>query len=145
LLLPVLALQVFWLWPLSVAAPIYGVAVALSIAVYALAMKTMRMPRLNGSDGIVGRLGRVVQVGARRVTLQLGGEYWRAGVEGADFKVGDQALVTGIDRLRLKAGRPRGTNDVGVGDLRCSLIDSRGTNMSCRPRCNWNGKERCDA
>jgi inner membrane protein len=75
LLLPVLALPVFWLWPLSIAVPVYGLAVAFSIALYLLAMKTMSMPRLNGSDGIVGRTGRVVEIGARGVTLRLGGEY----------------------------------------------------------------------
>ena len=106
LLLPVLALPVFWLWPLSIAIPVYGLAVALSLAVYVLAMKTMRLPRLNGTDAIVGRVGRVVATGRRGVTVQLGGEYWGADVEGTELKVGDEALVTGIDRLRLKAERP---------------------------------------
>lgn len=106
LLLPVLALPVFWLWPPSIAVPVYALAVALSLAVYALAIRTMRMPRLNGSDGIIGKTGRVVRVDERGVTLQIGGEYWAADAGGEKFEVGDRALVTGIDRLRLAVGRP---------------------------------------
>lgn len=112
LLLPILALPVFWIWPLSVAGPLYGLAVAVALAVYRLAMQAMRMPRLNGADAMVGRTGRVVQVSARGVTLQLNGEYWGADADGAEFHVGDDAFVTGIDRLRLKVARP---GDVATG------------------------------
>jgi membrane protein implicated in regulation of membrane protease activity len=101
LLLPVLALPVFWLWPLSIALPLYVATLVPSIAIYVLAMKTMRLPRVNGADGIVGRMGQVVRVDSRGITLQVGGEYWGADDDG-DFEVGDQALVTGIDRLSLK-------------------------------------------
>jgi len=106
LLLPVLALPVFWLWPPSIAVPVYGLALAVSLTVYVLAMKTMRMPRLNGSDGIVGQTGRVVRVDERGLTLQIGGEYWAADAGGEIFEVDDRVLVTGIDRLRLAVGRP---------------------------------------
>jgi len=102
LLLPVFALPVFWLWPLSIALAVYTAALVPSIAVYVLAMKTMRLPRLNGAEGVVGRMGQAVRVDRRGITLQVGGEYWGADADDGDFQVGDRALVTGIDRLRLK-------------------------------------------
>lgn len=39
LLLPVLALPAFWIWPLETALPVYASAVAVALAVYALAYK----------------------------------------------------------------------------------------------------------
>jgi inner membrane protein len=119
LLLPVLALPVFWLWPLSIAVPVFTVALVPSIAVYVLAMQTMRLPRLNGADGIVGRTGRVVRADRRGVTLQLGGEYWGADADDGNFEVGDRALVTGIDRLRLKVRKraPVGASTEGAAGL----------------------------
>jgi len=44
----------------------------------------------------------VVRAETRGVTLQVGGEYWEADADDGNFEVGDRALVTGIDRLRLK-------------------------------------------
>ena len=105
LLLPVLALPMFWLWPPSIAVPVYALVVALSLAVYVLAIRMMRMPRLNGADSIVGKTGRVVRVDERGMTLQIGSEYWSADGGGEKFEVGDRALITGIDRLRLTLGR----------------------------------------
>jgi len=122
LLLPAFALPVFWLLPLSIALPVYAAALVPSIAVYVLAMKTMRLPLLNGADGIVGRIGQVVRVDRSGITLQVGGEYWEADADDGDFEVGDRALVTGIDRLRLKVRKraPLGARAEGgaVGSMR---------------------------
>jgi len=119
LLLPVFALPVFWLWPLPIAVAVYTAALVPSIVVYVLAMKTMRLPRLNGADGIVGRMGHVVRVDRRGITLQVCGEYWGADSDDGDFEVGDPALVTGIDRLRLKVRKraPVGARTEGAVGL----------------------------
>lgn len=39
LLTPVFSLAVFWIWPLTVAGPVYAVVVALSLWMYALIMR----------------------------------------------------------------------------------------------------------
>jgi len=103
LLLPVLALPVFWLWPLSVAGPVYAVVVVVSVLVYQLVWKAWKAPPANGPQKLIGETGRVVRVGPRNVTLQLGGELWTADVQGARLAVGERAVVVGIDGLRLKA------------------------------------------
>lgn len=106
--LPVLALPVFWLWPLSIAAPIYGVVAVASLVIYAYAVKAMRMPRLNGLEGMLGASGTVAQVGERRATLLVHGELWTADADGEKFAVGDQAVILGVDGLRLRARKRSG-------------------------------------
>jgi len=101
LLLPVLALPAFWIWPVETALPVYGTAVAVALAVYALAYKAWKMPLANGPQALLGATGRVICVGERRVTLRVRGELWLADVEGAAVSVGEEAVVVAIDGLRL--------------------------------------------
>ena len=53
----------------------------------------------------MGRVGRVIRGDGRGITVQLGAEYWHADADDADFEIGDRALVTGIDHLRLRVRR----------------------------------------
>ena len=62
LFLPVIALPVLWLLPLSVALPIYGLAVALVLWIYVLAVRTARRPAMTGAEGMIGEHGRVVEL-----------------------------------------------------------------------------------
>lgn len=102
LLLPVLALPVFWLWPAWVAVPVYGAAALISGVLYWYAWKSARMPKLNGAEGMLGARGRVVQRGERSVTLFFHGELWSAEARGETLVVGDEAVVEGIEGLRLR-------------------------------------------
>ena len=63
----------------------------------------MRMPRLNGIEGLLGATGRVVHLEARGATLQLHGELWAAEVQGERLALGDKAVVTGFQGLKLRA------------------------------------------
>lgn len=103
LLLPVLTLPVFWVWPLSVAGPLYAVVVAVSVFFYLYVWKAWRTPPANGLQNLIGETGRVVRVGPRNVTLQLGGELWTAEIEGAPLALGQRATVVAIRGLRLTA------------------------------------------
>ena len=103
LLLPILALPVFWLLPLSDAGPLYAVLVAVSVFVYLYVWKAWRAPLANGTQNLIGTTGRVVRVGPHNVTLQLGGELWTASVQGAPLSVGELASVVQIHGLRLTA------------------------------------------
>lgn len=108
LLLPVFALPVFWLLPLPAAATIYGVIAVVSLVLYAYTVKAMRQPRLNGAEAMLGEAGRVVEIGERGVTLFFHGELWRADIEGDPLVPGDEALIVGIDGLRLRIRRKAG-------------------------------------
>lgn len=101
LLLPLLALPAFWIWPLQTALPVYGTAVAVALAVYALAYKAWKLPLAHGPQALVGATGRVISLGERHVTLRVGGELWLADVKGAPLSLGEEAVVVAIEGLRL--------------------------------------------
>lgn len=105
LLLPLLALPVFWIWPLEVALPLYAAAAAIAFAVYLFAWKASRTPLANGPQALVGTTGPVVSVGARRVTLRLGGELWTADIDGALPSPGERAVVVSYEGLCFRARR----------------------------------------
>jgi len=107
LLLPVLAVPVFWLWPLEIALPIYGVAAAASLGVYALVAWALREPLLHGPQTLVGATGKVIGVGERYVTLRIGGELWLANVRGAPLSPDEEAVVVKVDGLRLTVRAPQ--------------------------------------
>jgi membrane protein implicated in regulation of membrane protease activity len=65
----------------------------------------MRMPRVNGAEGMLGETGRVVGVGERGATLFFHGELWSADVEGELPAAGDAARIVGIEGLRLRIKR----------------------------------------
>ena len=105
--LPLFALPIFWLLPLAAAVPLYVAATAVSLGVYVLALKAMHTPRMNGGEAMLGTTGRVVDIGERGAMLLLHGELWSADGDGGNLAIGDEAVVVGIEGLRLKA-RKRG-------------------------------------
>jgi len=106
LLLPVLALPVFWIWPLEIALPVYGVAAAASLGVYALVVWALRAPLRHGPQTLVGATGKIVDIGERCVTLRVGGELWLANVRGTPLSPGEDAVVIAVDGLRLTVRAP---------------------------------------
>lgn len=102
LLLPLLVLPVFWLSPASIAVPVYAAAALVSGIVYWYALKSARMPKLNGAEAMLGARGRVVNCRERYVTLFFHGELWSAETGGDTLALGDEAVVVGIEGLRLR-------------------------------------------
>jgi len=105
LLLPVLALPVFWIWPPEIALPVYAAAAAASLGVYAVVYWAWKAPLVHGTQMLLGATGRVTAVQGRRVTLRVRGELWLADVRGAPLGLGEEAQVVAIDGLRLTATR----------------------------------------
>jgi len=101
LMLPVLGLPVFWLWPLSEAVPTYGVILALSILVYVYVIRAMRQPVETGAEQILRSIGKVIEVGANDSRVRVHSEIWRA-ASAERLKPGDQVEIIGIDGLKLR-------------------------------------------
>ena len=78
LLLPFVMLPVFWLWPASVAVPVYTTAALGAGVLYWYAWKSARMPKLSGAEGMLGARGRIVGCGGGHGTLFFHGELWAA-------------------------------------------------------------------
>jgi len=82
LLMPVIALPIFWLAPLNVAIPIYAVIVLISGVLYWLIVKSMRKTPLVGAESLPGTEAEVVSKLSPGHTAQYlvrsQGELWRA-------------------------------------------------------------------
>lgn len=100
LMLPVVALPVFWFLPLSIAAPIYGVASAVAGGVYYMAWNTGRRPVVIGREHLVGLKARVLST-EPTLRVELEGETWRARST-ETLSVGDTVYVEKVENLTLK-------------------------------------------
>ena len=101
LLLPIIALPVFWIWPMSVAVPVYAVASGISFAAYAAALKAMRRPVLTGREHMLGAKGQVVSTADGHMTAMIDGELWTA-TSDRELTVDDEVSVISLEGLKLR-------------------------------------------
>jgi membrane-bound serine protease (ClpP class) len=100
LMLPLLALPVFWMWPLAVSVPIYAVVAIVSAAVYWYAVLAMRRPVETGAEGMIGATGEVVESRGTSLVVQIGSEMWN-GRSAATLHEGERVEVIAVERLVL--------------------------------------------
>jgi len=100
LLLPVLALPVFWIWPLVVSVPVYAVVAVIAALVYWYAMLAMRRPVETGVEGMIGATGEVVESHGTNLVLRIGGEIWN-GRSATTLSRGERVEVIAMERLVL--------------------------------------------
>jgi membrane protein implicated in regulation of membrane protease activity len=101
LILPLLALPVFWIWPLPLALSVYGAVVGLSAVIYWYAILAMRQPRQNGPEGMIGTVGRVVIGELGEVRSELHGELWPVVTTGP-LRHGDRVKVVAAESSTLR-------------------------------------------
>jgi membrane protein implicated in regulation of membrane protease activity len=101
LVLPLLALPVFWLLPPGFAVPIYAVVLLLSGGTYAAALKAMHKPVVTGKDAIVHGEGVVERSVDGVLSVRILGERWAARAEGQELVPGNHVTVVGMDGLTL--------------------------------------------
>lgn len=104
LLLPLLGLAVFWVWPLSIALPVYAVVAALSAWSYWYVLKAVQRPVMTGMEEMGGALGRVLEVGDHDARVRVHSEVWSAESDDA-LRPGDWVEVTKVSGLRLTVRR----------------------------------------
>ncbi len=103
-LAPVLALPVFWLLPLSLAAPIYlGVLGGTALILWPT-VRAMRQPQRAGREGMVGARGEVLTEINPWGLVQCQGEIWEATARDR-IPSGTRVRVLGVDRLLLQVDR----------------------------------------
>lgn len=105
LLLPVVALPMFWLLPLRVAAPIYGVVLVLAVAAYVMALRAMRRPITAGPEALLHAVGSVRSVERGLAWVWVESEQWAARCSDGALAVGDAVEVIGRDGLVLRVRR----------------------------------------
>ena len=101
LLLPLIALPVFGLLPISLAAPVYGAVLLVAASFYWNILRSAQRPKMNGAEAMLGARGRVVGRGERDVTVRFHGELWSAWPSGS-LELGDEAVVEAVEGLRLR-------------------------------------------
>ena len=104
LLLPVLALPLFWLVPLSIAVPAYALVVVLSGGIYWLAVSAMRRPVQTGAESLAHRTGEVIAREDGVLRVRIHNEIWNA-KSTDDLQPGDPIEVVAVEAMRLKVCR----------------------------------------
>jgi membrane protein implicated in regulation of membrane protease activity len=101
LLMPLVALPLFWFLPITIAAPIYAGVVALSAWLYVYVFKAWLRPVVTGKEYIINSTGEVIDAQGNRVHVRVHSEIWSA--ESSDtLQPGDRIIVTGLESLTLK-------------------------------------------
>ncbi|MDH3669983.1 MAG: hypothetical protein OES46_02315 [Gammaproteobacteria bacterium] len=101
LMMPVLGLPVFWLWPMSIAVPVYTVIIVLSVVVYFYTVRAMRRPVQTGSEEMLRSLGEVREARGRIARVRVHGEIWNA--ESTDrLRKGGRVKILSVDGLTLR-------------------------------------------
>lgn len=113
LALPFMGLVVFWLWPLTVAAPVYAVIFLVSLSLYYLIIQAMRLPVVTGTEEILQETGKVIEVHGHKARVRVRSEIWNA--ESLDkLRVGDRVSIMGVDGLVLRVRRLSGSRESNI-------------------------------
>ena len=103
-LLPVFGLYIFWLWPLSVALPVYLLVLIGSLWFDYYTIKAMRWQVVVGPEAVIHRRGKVVEKTQFDTWVVVQGERWIARSRD-ELNLGDAIYVVGIEGLTLDVRR----------------------------------------
>jgi membrane protein implicated in regulation of membrane protease activity len=104
LLLPLLALPLCWLVPLSIAVPVYAAVLVISGGSYFLAIRAVHRPVQIGVQALLHSRGEVLGRDGELFRVRVHSEVWSA--ESQDtLRPGDRVEVLAVDGLRLRVRR----------------------------------------
>ena len=104
LMMPVLGVSVFWLWPLGVALPVYLAILFLSGLLYFAVFKSMHEPVRSGREGMLHQIGLVIAPLAPEGLVRLRGEIWQA-ISPERIPAGTSVEVVGLKGLKILVQR----------------------------------------
>lgn len=118
LLLPVVGLGVFWMFPPGLALPLYGGLFALSVLLYVAVFKALGRRVVTGREALEGQRGEVVRLvrgGVARMQVKVGCEFWSARAADPDTDwsplPGDPVCVLGVTGNVLNVTHGRSSPD----------------------------------
>lgn len=109
MLLPLLALPVFWFLPLSWAILIYVVCVLVSASMFWLMRRSKRRPAVTGAESLMQKEAEVVSkstAGKHLYMVRVGGELWTAKSRDS-VQPGETVTIVAVDGNRLTVERQR--------------------------------------
>ena len=101
LFLPVFALPVFWVFPLTTALPLYLFILGISLFLYFKVFRAMRLEVRTGQEAMLGKEGLVVEDIDPEGKIQYASEIWDAMAEGKRFLKGERVKIIGFQGLSL--------------------------------------------
>ncbi len=104
LLMPVIALPIFWLMPLGQALPLYLVIAAISAFLYWLMTKAMRRRVETGAESLIGAEAEVVSklrpLDHAQYIVRSQGELWTANCS-ENLEPGETVSIASVNGVRL--------------------------------------------
>ena len=100
LLAPVFGLSVFYFLPLGDAWIVYSILSFSCGVVYWLIWREQCRPAATGSEGMIGGVGKVIQIGKRTAKIFYRGEIWNA-ISTEPLSVGDSVEIARLERMTL--------------------------------------------
>jgi membrane protein implicated in regulation of membrane protease activity len=103
MVLPLLAIPVFWFLPLNWSIPIYIVCVLISASMFWLMRRSRRHPAVTGAESLVQKEAEVVSKSAAGKSLymvRVAGELWTAQSRHT-IKPGQTVTIVAVDGNRL--------------------------------------------
>lgn len=104
LALPLLALPIFWLMPLSFSVPIYIAVLALSIWMYWSMIRIMKYPVMTGQEQLLQSTGEIIDSRDDSVRVRVQSEIWQA-KSNEHLKPGDKVIVVDMVGMLLTVRR----------------------------------------
>ncbi len=107
LLMPIIGLIVFWIWPLSIALPVYAAILIVSGLLWAVLLKAMHRPVTTGEESMIGQAVTVLDTSEQDHVghVRIRGAIWRITAE-TTLHRGDKVQIIGVDGLTLKVAPP---------------------------------------
>jgi inner membrane protein len=115
LLLPLLALSLFWLAPVSIVLPAYVAILILSGGIYFLAVRAMHRPVQTGVEALVHSTGEVLSKENALFRVRVHSEVWNA-KSNDNLRAGDSVEVVAIEELKLRVRRTGETAPVSASE-----------------------------
>jgi inner membrane protein len=100
LVLPIIALPVFWFLPWQQAVLLYAAVCLVSGGFYWLMWGTMSRPAATGIEGMIGGIGTVFRYAEGKTKVFYRGEIWDA-VSKDRMSPDERVEIIGVDRMKL--------------------------------------------
>ena len=100
LLLPILALGLFFVFRWQIALILYVPILVGSLAVFLKVLQAQRKPRTTGEEAMVGAGAVVIEARKGEVLVEYQGEIWRA-VSPVPLQPHEEVLIQAVNGLRL--------------------------------------------
>jgi membrane-bound ClpP family serine protease len=101
LFLPAFALPIFWVFPLSIALPLYLFIMAISLFLYFKVFQAMHQEVQTGQEAMLKKEALVIEDINPEGKILYAGEIWNATGKGKRFLKGEQVIIREFRGLRI--------------------------------------------